>query len=58
MLDSGVKLGDLAASAGNRLEKLSGNGAGQYSIRINDQLADLFYLKDDGPYDVEIVDYH
>ena len=28
MLDSAVKLGDLAASAGNRLEKFSGNRAG------------------------------
>jgi proteic killer suppression protein len=37
MLDSAVKLGDLASSPGNRLEKLSGDRAGQYSIRINDQ---------------------
>ena len=37
MLDSAVKLSDLAASPGNRLEKLSGDRAGQYSIRINDQ---------------------
>jgi proteic killer suppression protein len=37
MLDSAVKLGDLAAGPGNRLEKLSGDRAGQYSIRINDQ---------------------
>ena len=58
MLDSAVKLGDLAASPGNRLEKLSGVRAGQYSIRINDQWADLFTWKDDGPHDVEMVDYH
>jgi proteic killer suppression protein len=45
MLDSAVKLGDLAAGPGNKLEKLSGNRAGQYSIRINDQMADLFYLE-------------
>ena len=37
MLDSAVTLGDLAASPGNRLEKLSGDMAGQYRIRINDQ---------------------
>jgi proteic killer suppression protein len=58
MLDSAVKLGDLAASPGNRLEKLSGDRAGQYSIRINDQWRICFTWKDDGPHDVEIVDYH
>jgi proteic killer suppression protein len=58
MLDSAVKLGDLAASPGNRLEKLSGDRTGQYSIRINDQWRICFIWKDDGPHDVEIVDYH
>ncbi len=58
MLDSAVMLGDLAASPGNRLEKLSGDRAGQYSIRINDQWRICFTWKDDGPHDVEIVDYH
>jgi proteic killer suppression protein len=45
MLDSAVKLGDLAASPRNRLDKLSGDRAGQYSIRINDPMAHLFYLE-------------
>ena len=58
MLDSAVKLGDLTASPGNRLEKLSGDRVGQYSIRINDQWRICFIWKDDGPHDVEIVDYH
>jgi proteic killer suppression protein len=58
MLDSAVKLGDLAASPGNRLEKLSGDRAGQYSIRINDQWRICCNWRDDGPYDVEIVDHH
>jgi proteic killer suppression protein len=58
MLDSAVKLGDLAASPGNRLEKLSGDRAGQYSLRINDQWRICFTWKADGPHDVEIVDYH
>lgn len=58
MLDSAVRLGDLAASPGNRLEKLSGDRTGQYSIRINDQWRVCFTWKDDGPHDVEIVDYH
>ncbi len=58
MLDSAVKLGDLAASPGNRLEKLSGARDGQYGIRINDQWRICFTWKDNGPHDVEIVDYH
>jgi len=58
MLDSAVKLGDLAASPGNRLEKLSGDRSGKYSIRINDQWRICFMWKDDGSHDVEIVDYH
>jgi plasmid maintenance system killer protein len=49
---------DLASSPGNRLEKLSGDRAGQYSIRINDQWRICFTWKDDGPHDVEIADYH
>jgi proteic killer suppression protein len=58
VLDGAAKLGDLAATPGNRLEKLSGDRAGQYSIRINDQWRICFVWKDDGPHDVEITDYH
>jgi len=58
MLDSALKLGDLAASPGNRLEKLAGDRLGQYRIRINDQWRICFTWKDDGPHDVAIVDYH
>ena len=42
----------------NRLESLSGNRAGEYSIRINRQWRPCFGWEEDGPYDVEIVDYH
>jgi toxin HigB-1 len=48
----------VAHSPGNRLEKLSGDRAGQYSIRINDQWRICFTWKDDGPHDAEIVDHH
>ena len=48
-----------SASAGsNRLEALRGNRAGQYSIRLNAQWRICFRWTDDGPSDVEIVDYH
>jgi len=51
-------LGDLAALPGNRLERLRGDQAGQCSIRINVQWRICFRWEDDGPRDVEIVDYH
>jgi len=40
------------------LEPLKGKRRGQYSIRINDQFRICFVWKEDGAYDVEIVDYH
>lgn len=49
---------DLLAPPGNRLEKLSGDREGQYSIRINDQWRVCFRWQDGRALDVEIVDYH
>lgn len=51
-------LSDLRVPPGNRLEKLSGERAGQYSIRINDQYRVCFVWEDGDAYDVEVVDYH
>lgn len=58
MLDAAVELRDLRSPPGNRLEMLNGNRAGQYSIRINDQWRVCFEWTDNGPMNVEIVDYH
>jgi toxin HigB-1 len=58
MLDAAERLDDLRIPPGNRLEKLSGDRAGQYSIRINQQWRICFRWSDAGPEDVEIVDYH
>ena len=58
LLDSAETRGDLAALPGNRLEALRGGRAGQHSIRINAQWRVCFRWTDDGPEDVEIVDYH
>jgi proteic killer suppression protein len=58
MLDAAIQLTDLRAPPGNRLEALKGNRKGQHSIRINDQWRVCFRWTDDGPCDVEIVDYH
>lgn len=49
---------DLRIPPGNRLEKLSGNREGQYSIRINDQWRICFTWKDGNANGVEITDYH
>ena len=58
ILDAAVTLMDLTVPPGNRLEKLSGNRVGQYSIRINDQWRICFVWFENDAFDVEIVDYH
>jgi proteic killer suppression protein len=57
-LHAADSLNDLAGLPGNRLEKLLGDRAGQYSIRVNDQYRICFRWTDDGAMDVEITDYH
>jgi len=57
-LDNAETLKDLSELSSNRLEYLSGDRVGQYSIRINRQWRICFRWEDDGPYEVEIVDYH
>ena len=49
---------DLAIPPGNRLEKLKGDMAGEYSIRINDQWRITFEWTERRPERVAIVDYH
>jgi proteic killer suppression protein len=51
-------LADLRVPPGNRLERLKADREGQYSIRINDRYRICFAWKQDGAYEVEIVDYH
>jgi proteic killer suppression protein len=51
-------LGVTRIPPGNRLEKLTGNRAGQHSIRINDQYRICFVWTKQRPADVEITDYH
>ena len=43
---------------GNRLEKLTGNRVGQWSIRINEQWRICFRWEDGHAADVEVIDYH
>ena len=58
MLNNARNVIDLRVPPANRLEKLSGNRVGQYSIRINDQWRVCFAWKSGEAFDVEITDYH
>lgn len=58
MIDAATKAEDLLVPPGNRLEKLGGDRAGQYSVRVNDQWRICFVWQPDGAHDVEFVDYH
>lgn len=57
-LDYAVRLDDLRAPPGNRLEALKGDRKGEHSIRINDQYRVCFRWTDSGPDQVSIEDYH
>ncbi|WKZ69786.1 MAG: type II toxin-antitoxin system RelE/ParE family toxin [Melioribacteraceae bacterium] len=58
LIDAAVNLNDLRVPPGNRLEKLTGNLKGKYSIRINNQYRIIFEFEDGNAYKVEIIDYH
>ena len=58
IINNAVDLNDLRVPPGNRLETLSGDRVGQYSIRINDQWRVCFNWDNGDAYEVEIVDYH
>lgn len=57
-LDSVHSLEELKVAPGNRLEALSRDRKGQYSIRINEQYRICFLWGEAGPSDVEVADYH
>jgi proteic killer suppression protein len=58
MLDDAERLDDMSAVPGNRLEALTGDRKGQYSIRINDRWRICFAWREGAAEEVEIVDYH
>jgi proteic killer suppression protein len=58
ILDAAETPDDLRVPPGNRLEKLKGDRAGSYSVRINQQWRICFRWTAAGPEDIEIVDYH
>ena len=58
ILESATCIEDLMNLPSNRFEALSGNRQGQQSIRVNQQWRVCFVWREDGPHNVEIVDYH
>jgi proteic killer suppression protein len=57
-LHAASELATLRIPPGNQLELLRGDRRGQHSIRINAQWRLCFVWREDGAYQVEIVDYH
>ena len=58
LFDAAVTLDSLRMLPSNRVAALRGDRKGQYGIRINRQWPVCFEWRDDGPHNVEIIDYH
>lgn len=58
ILEAAESLNALKMLPSNRFEALRGDRQGQYSIAINMQWRLCFRWSENGPFDVEIVDYH
>ena len=57
-LDAATQLDDLRVPPSNRLEALSGDRKGFYSIRVNDQWRIIFRWEGGKAFNVEFLDYH
>jgi proteic killer suppression protein len=57
-IHAATQIEDLRLPPSNQLEKLSGDRAGQWSIRINGQWRVCFRFEGAHAFDVEVVDYH
>jgi len=58
LLNASTSMDDLRIPPSNRLEKLKGDFAGFYSIRINQQYRIIFRLAEGQCADVRCTDYH
>jgi proteic killer suppression protein len=58
LLNAGTALEDLRVLPSNRLEKLWGDWAGFYSLRVNDQHRVVFRFVSGNASDVRCMDYH
>ncbi len=57
-LNAAARVEDLRSPPGNSLHRLTGDRAGQWSVKVNDQFRICFTWDTDGPEAVEFVDYH
>ena len=57
-VDISTSVDELRVPPGNRLEKLSGDRARQWSVRINRRYRVCFVFEGGDAYEVEVVDYH
>ena len=58
LLDASYDINDLRIPPGNHLEKLQGDRAGQYSIRVNDRWRICFHWEKGDAFEVDIINYH
>lgn len=58
LINAAESINDLRVPPGNRLEKLTGDRAGQYSVRVNNQWRICFTWGPGGASNIELVDYH
>jgi len=58
LINAAESINDMRVPPGNRLEKLAGGRAGQYSVQVNDQWRICFTWSASGAGNVELVDYH
>jgi proteic killer suppression protein len=58
MVEAATDIRELATPPSNRLEKLAGDRAGQWSIRVNDRYRICFVWIDGRACNIEFVDYH
>jgi len=57
-IDAAKAIDDLRVPPGNRLEKLTGDRRGQWSIRINDQWHACSRWENGDAHDVQVTDHH
>jgi toxin HigB-1 len=58
LLNASTTVEDLRVPPSNRLEKLRGDWAGFYSLRVNDQYRIVFRFAGGNAFDVQCTDYH
>ena len=58
MVEAATEISELATPPSNRLEKLKGDRANQWSIRVNDKYRICFKWHKNRACEIEFTDYH